>query len=262
MNQIATRNDARESARHARGRDVDVVLVVPLERVVTGGEETVTVERNSTCASCGGSGARAGSAGRRCEDCDGTGQQATSGRHGANALQQLSPCARCGGRGTVVDEPCPACGGVGHLRSGEEIKVRVPRGVEEGTALRIPRRGMPAPDDEGAPGDLYVVVETAEDDRFVRRGADLWHTTRVDVADAVLGTKRRVPTLGGEVAVRVPAGTQPGTVLCLTGKGLPRSEGRGRGDLYVTVEVSIPTELAVGDRRLWQRLRPAPPAGP
>jgi molecular chaperone DnaJ len=132
--------------------------------------------------------------------------------------------------------------------------VQIQPGIEEGTAMRIPGYGMPSPVPGGVAGDAYIVVRTAVDARFVRRGADLWHLEEVTVPEAVLGTTRTVPALDGDVPVRIPPGTQPGTVLRVAGRGLPRPGGTGRGDLHVSVAVRIPDQLDDHERRLYEEL--------
>ena len=130
----------------------------------------------------------------------------------------------------------------------------IPAGIDEGVALRIPAHGLPG--EPGAePGDLYVVVASAPDPRFQRRGADLWRAETLGVADAVLGATLTVPTLEGEVEVTVPAGSQPDTVLRLRGRGLPRFEGQGQGDLNLRLQVQVPETLSGEERELYERLR-------
>jgi len=122
-------------------------------------------------------------------------------------------------------------------------------------ALRIPGYGHPSREAGGTPGDLYVVVRSAPDPRFERRGVHLWHTETIEVADAVLGTKLEIPTLDGHATVSIPPGTQPGTVLRLCGKGLPEFRGKKRGDLYLSVQVHVPQKLTSEERKLYERLR-------
>jgi molecular chaperone DnaJ len=140
----------------------------------------------------------------------------------------------------------------------ESLKVSIPPGADEGMALRIPAHGLPSPEPKGAPGDLYVIVTSAPDARFARSGADLWRTEILAVADAVLGTTLKVPTLDGVVEVTVPAGTQPGEVLRLRGKGLPVFGTRGRGDLNLRIEVKISERLSAEERALYEKLRALP----
>jgi DnaJ-class molecular chaperone len=137
----------------------------------------------------------------------------------------------------------------------ETVKVQVPPGIEDATALRIPGHGAPSPEAGGVPGDAYVIVRTAPDARFERRGADLWRGEEISVADAALGTTRTLSTLDGDVAVTIPPGTQPGTVMRVAAKGLPRFGRPGRGDLYVSIAVRIPERLDARRRRAYERLR-------
>jgi molecular chaperone DnaJ len=135
--------------------------------------------------------------------------------------------------------------------------VRIPVGVEEGMALRVPGHGLPASTPGLPPGDLFVVVRTAADPRFERHGPDLYRVETIDVVDAVLGTSIDVPTLDGALSMNVPAGTQPDTMLRLRGKGLPRFGGGGRGDLYVRLQVHVPERLSDRERRLFEQLKGA-----
>ena len=238
-----------------RGENIEISITVPLERVLHGGEETVHVGSPVTCQACQGSGAKAGTTPRTCAKCGGTGQLVRSQRKEGVSLQQITTCPECAGRGTFIDTPCPECGGQGQTRRDEVLTVRIPVGVEDGTALRVPGHGLPADKPGLPPGDLFVVVHGADDPRFERHGRDLYRAETVDVVDAVLGTTIDVPTLDGQVSVKVPAGTQPDSMLRLRGKGLPRFGGGTRGDLYVRVQVRVPEHLSAQQRRLFDQLR-------
>jgi molecular chaperone DnaJ len=137
----------------------------------------------------------------------------------------------------------------------ETFTVTIPVGVEEGMVLRVPGRGMPSRQADSTPGDLFIIVSTVLDPRFERHGADLWRTEIVQVADAVLGTELEVTTLDGLVMVTMLPGTQPDTVFCVRGKGLPEFGGSRHGDLYLRVQVHIPEHLAPAERELYERLR-------
>lgn len=238
-----------------RGANIEVEVVVPLERIATGGEQTVTVLRPGPCAACGGSGARAGTAPRRCSACGGSGTKVTTQRQKDVSLQRISECPACGGRGTVIDQPCASCGGRGEVETSETLTVRIPPGVEDGTALRVPGHGLPSAAPGGIPGDLFVVVRSARDPRFERAGAQLWRTETIELADAVLGTTLNVPTLRGTARTKVPPGTQPDTVLRLRGEGLPEFGSHRRGDLYLRVKVRVPEHVTAEERKLFERLR-------
>jgi molecular chaperone DnaJ len=238
-----------------RGANIEVILTVPLERVVTGGEEPIHFSRPSSCDACHGTGAEPGTEPKSCKTCGGSGKQVKTQQKGGVSFQQISTCPACGGRGKVIEQPCPDCAGQGQKLRQETLTVTVPPGVEEGMALRVPGHGLPSREDGGAPGDLFVVICTAPDSRFERRGADLWRDEDVEIADAVLGTKLDAPTLDGSVAAKLPAGTQPDTVLRLRGKGLPHFGSAGRGDLFLRIRVRIPEKLSDEEETLYYRLR-------
>lgn len=240
----------------SRGRNLEVTLSVPLERVHRGGEETVRFRRPITCPVCRGYGAAPGTSPRACPACGGSGRKVVSrqGRAGVR-LQQVTTCPTCGGAGSIIDKPCPECHGSGEAMREEALRINIPAGIEEGTTLRVPGHGLPSADREGQPGDLYVVVYSAPDLRFRRTGADLWRTETIDVVDAILGAKITVPTLEGRAEVTIPPGTQPGTVMRLRGKGLRSARGAFRGDLNLSVEVHIPEKLTAPERRLVENLK-------
>ncbi len=238
-----------------RGADIETIIAVPLERVLHGGPEPVRVTRLASCASCKGTGAKPGTQPRSCEKCKGSGKEIRKQLRGAVAIQQITPCPACGGRGVIIDSPCPNCAGRGQAETAETLTVTIPPGIEDGTMLRVAGHGMASAEPAAPPGDLLLVVETARDPRFNRNGADLWRDEIVAVPDAVLGTTLTVPTLDGSAAVKLPAGTQPGATLRLRGKGLPRFGGDGRGDLFVRVQVKVPAKLNRQERALYERLR-------
>lgn len=245
----------RRRARPARGPNLEVDLVVPLTRVATGGDETVRVVRPASCPSCRGSGAKPGTTPRACVACKGTGRHMRTRREGGVVVQQITPCAACKGQGSVIEHPCTECRGLGEIERDETFQVKIPVGVEEGMVLRVPGRGLPSTQKGGTPGDLYVVVHTAPDPRFERQGADLWHAETLSIPDATLGTSLAVPTLDGTVAVTIPPGTQPGSVLRLRGKGLPAFGGGDWGDLYLRLEVQVPERISTEERQLFEKLR-------
>ena len=187
--------------------------------------------------------------------CGGSGRKIRQERRGGVSFQQITPCPDCDGRGSFIDTPCPECGGTGQTRRDEVLTVRIPVGVEEGTALRIPGRGLPAGEPGLPPGDLFVIVRTTGDRRFERRDCDLYRVEAVDLVDAVLGGTIEVPGLDGPASVKLPAGTQSDSLLRLPGKGLPRFGGGGRGDLYVQVKVRTPRRLSAQQRHLFEQLR-------
>jgi molecular chaperone DnaJ len=245
----------RRPAGPPHGANLEVDLQVSLERVASGGQETVQVWRPTTCQACGGSGAKAGTTPRRCDACSGSGRQVTSRQESGITMQQITTCPGCHGRGSIIDELCPECHGRGEVEREETLTVTIPVGVEEGMALRIPGHGLPGPVSGAPPGDLFVVVQSQADARFERRGADLWRQETVHVVDATLGTEVEVPTLDGSTTVTIPPGTQPDTLLRLRGKGLPEFGGGSRGDLYLRLGVHVSERLSSAERKLYERLR-------
>lgn len=245
----------RRHAGPVPGRNLELTLEVTLEKIARGGEETLHVKHPGACTACHGSGARAGTAPRSCDTCHGSGQHVSTRVERGMTVRQITVCGACNGRGNVIDQPCGECHGSGVVERDETIAVKIPAGLEEGTMLRIPGRGLPGRDPGAPAGDLFVTVYSAPDPRFERRGADLWHSATIPLHDAVLGNSLEVPTLEGHAAVKVPPGTQPDSVLRLRGKGLPRFGGGGRGGLFVRLQVAVPTELSTEERKLYEQLR-------
>lgn len=173
----------------------------------------------------------------------------------AKFIQSISVCDVCHGRGQLIEHPCPTCAGHGQQLATEEVKVRIPKGAPDGLVLRVAGHGMAPPVSGGAPGDLLVVVQTEPDQRFERRGADLFRVETLSIADAVLGTTLDVDTLDGRVKVSVPPGAEPDTVLRVHGKGLPVLGESARGDLYLVVRVAIPKRPSPEETQLFEALR-------
>jgi molecular chaperone DnaJ len=241
----------------ARGANIEVELDIPLERVVSGGEEKVRLGRPVPCHACRGTGSEGGVAPRVCDTCKGSGRVTHSSRQekGHVLIQQISTCPVCHGRGSVIEHPCHVCHGSGNEDQEESLTVKIPQGVEEGMALRIPGKGMPSSDAGGVSGDLFVVVRTRPDPRFQRSGADLLRQENVALPDAVLGTTLEVPTLDGSASVTIPPGIQPGAVLRVKGKGLPEFGSNRHGELYLRIEVKVPEHLTHEERALYEQLR-------
>ena len=248
------------SAREVRGEDIRVNIEVPLSLVATGGNHRLNFGRRVACPTCRGHGTADGRPPPACSECGGSGHKVTSRDTREEAgrqirFQQLSVCPVCHGRGTSVGTPCPRCGGTGEVLHQERLKLHIPPGIEEGMTLRVVGHGMPAPSPAGKPGSLYVNVFSAPDPRFQRRGADLWRGESIALDEAVLGCRRIVPTLDGEVSVTIPPGTQPDEVLRVKGKGLPRYGGDGRGALNLRIQIAVPRSLSDEERALFERLR-------
>jgi molecular chaperone DnaJ len=223
----------------ARGADIELRVELTLEEVATGVEKEIKYRRRIVCKDCGGSGAAAGSARERCQQCGGRGQV----MHQQGFLMIQTGCPVCRGEGTIVRKPCEACRGGGLVGSEESLTVNIPAGVEDGATLRVAGRGEAAPGG-GHPGNLYVNLHVAPDARFDRDGADLHTVLPLSFPQAALGTTLKAATLDGEIEVNVPAGTQYGEKVTLRGKGLPHMQGRGNGDLVVHLRLVVPKSLS------------------
>jgi len=241
----------------ARGANIEMDLFIPLERVASGGEETVRLSRPSSCTACHGTGGEGGAAPRACSACGGSGRLTHTRQEKKEhvLIQQITTCPDCRGRGSIIEHPCSKCNGSGEIAQEETLTVRIPQGVEEGMALRISGKGMPCPAAGGASGDLFVVVRTRRDPRFERAGADLLRQETISLTDAVLGATLEVPTLNGSASVNIPPGTQPGALLRLKGKGLPEFGSGRHGELYLRIEVQVPEQLSREERKLYEQLR-------
>jgi molecular chaperone DnaJ len=237
------------------GEDLHRDLTLTLEEVMTGADPVVTILRPSPCHRCAGHGSRPGTSPRQCQQCGGTGQRTRASRHGPLMVGQVTTCQECAGRGRVIDDPCPTCRGTGWATRTETVTIRIPPGIPEGATVRLAGRGMPSSMPGGPPGDAYVNVHTATDPLFRRVGADLWHDLHIRACDAALGVTTAVPLPEGQARIRVPPGTQPGSVLRVPGKGLPRYQEDGRGNLQLTVILDIPRQLDPPQRRLYEQLR-------
>lgn len=238
----------------AKGANIEINLAVPLDLVFKGGESEVKYRCLDACPSCKGSGGERGSKPKECKVCEGSGQHVETKQEKGVTLQRITMCTACKGRGSVIDRPCKVCGGVGQVERDKTLTVKIPAGIEDGMVLRAPRKGQPSNEKGGIAGDLYVVVSAAPDPRFQRRGEHLWRRETIGITEAVLGTSLEVQTLDGSINVKVPPGTQPGTVLRLHGKGLPEFHGKGRGDLYLSINVRVPEELSPEEHELYEAL--------
>jgi molecular chaperone DnaJ len=166
---------------------------------------------------------------------------------------QVTPCATCRGKGTIIDSPCNNCHGTGLVKKRRKINVKIPVGIDEGYQLRLRGEGEMAPNG-GEAGDLYVLVHIAQHELFMREGDDLWHVLIIGYPQAALGAEVSVPTLDGSTTVKIHPGTQAGETIRLKGKGMPRFRGYGKGDLLVRVGISVPEKLTSKQRELLEQL--------
>ena len=244
----------RRGAGQARkGADLRVRLAVTLLEVARGTKKTIRLAVDAACDNCGGNGAAPGSEPVTCSTCNGAGQVRRVQNSVFGQMVSVSTCPTCRGEGRRIESPCAACGGSGLKRAERDIEVEVPAGVSTGDYITMRGQGS-AGANATAPGDLIVVMDVQEDERFVRDGADLIHDLVVTFSQAALGADVEVPTVDGRATVSVPAGTQTGRALRMRGRGLPHLRGGGRGDQVVRVTVWTPTELDDAQERLLRQL--------
>ncbi|HEX4541517.1 MAG TPA: molecular chaperone DnaJ [Candidatus Acidoferrum sp.] len=239
----------RTRSRAQRGSDLRYDMTLSFEEASAGVNTKVKLPRQEFCEACNGTGAKKGSGVQACQSCGGRGQLAY--QQGFFTITRT--CPACQGAGQIVKERCPECRGQGRLEREKTIELRIPPGVDTGTRLRVAGEGEPGPNG-GPPGDLYVVLDVKEHAFFERRGADLYCTIPVSIAQATVGTELQVPGLNGEEKLKIPEGTQSGAVFRIKGKGLADPRGGGKGDLYYHVVVLTPTKLTREQRKLVEQL--------
>ena len=245
-------------ARHVnRGTNLRVKVKLTLEEIATGVEKKIKVKKYVADTHCNGTGAKDGKSFSNCSTCHGTGQVTRVQNTILGQMQTTSTCPSCGGEGKIINEKCPHCNGEGVMLSEEVITLNIPAGVGDGMQLSISGKGNAARRG-GVNGDLIVLIEEQEHGQLVRDGNDLLYNAFVSFPDAVLGSSVEIPTLEGKVKVKVDAGTQPGKILRLRGKGLPDINGYGRGDLLVKINVWIPKNLSKDDKKMMEGLRENP----
>lgn len=232
------------------GNDLRYDLEIDFEDAVFGTDTKITIPRMNVCDACSGSGSEPGSGKTKCVRCGGTGQVTAS--NGFFSVRQ--PCGSCGGSGEVIDKPCRKCRGAGQVQIEKTLQVHIPPGVDTGSRLRISGEGEPGRRG-GAPGDLYVFIHVRPNAVFSREGNDLLCEMPVPYTVAALGGVVSAPTVTGAVKMRIPEGTQNGTVLRLKGKGVPALRGGGRGDLHIRVRVEVPTGLNGEQKELLEKLQ-------
>jgi molecular chaperone DnaJ len=225
--------------RAERGRGLETEVHISFEQAVEGAQIPVTVPIAAPCPTCRGTGAKPGTTPEVCSACQGRGVEAES--QGLFSISQ--PCRVCGGTGTEIKDPCSTCHGSGQTRQVKRYKVNIPAGVRDGSRVRLAGKGEPGRRG-GPPGDLYVVTRVAESPIFRRKGDNLEVDVPITIVEAIKGATVDVPTLAGSKRIRVPAGTQHGTVQRLRGEGPPRLGGKGRGDIHYRLGVEVPRMLS------------------
>lgn len=244
----------RARGRERRGRHIEMDVLVSFKEAAFGTEDSVSVYRDMLCDSCKGDGAESGSKMIDCAECGGTGQVSQVQRTILGSLRTARACEKCGSGGKVPEKACAKCGGAGLIKGSKEIKLKIPAGISDGEILRVTGEGEPIPRG-GRAGDLYVAVRVKPDPKFQRRGFDIHSREEISVPTAALGGTIEVQTLDGEIKLKIPAGTQPGQVFRLKGKGIPFLKRSGRGEHYVEAKVVVPTKLSKKQRKLFEELQ-------
>jgi molecular chaperone DnaJ len=239
----------RARTQPERGRDLEASVSIDFEQAVHGAQVPLAVPTPVRCTTCSGTGARPGTSPTVCPQCGGRGIE-TQGQ-GMFSISQ--PCSRCGGRGTVIENPCPTCHGSGVTHSVKRYRVNIPAGVRDGSRIRLAGKGEPGPNG-GPPGDLYVTTRVTDSPIFRRKGDNIEVELPLSVVEALRGAEVEVPTLDGRKRLRVAPGTKHGTVQRLRGEGPPRLDGKGRGDLHVRFVIDLPSKLTKEQREAVDRL--------
>ena len=243
------------------GGDVKIGIPLTLAEVATGVEKTVVAKLLDGCDKCEGTGAEPGSKPERCTTCAGTGEVRRAQRSFFGQFVSVAPCPTCAGEGTVIATPCRKCKGDGRVRAEKTIKVGIPAGVATGQYMTLRGQGNVGP--RGGPrGDVIVLFEVEEDERFERDGEDLYTEVLLNYGQLVLGADVMVPGVAGELSLRVPSGTQSGQVFHLKGRGLPRVNASGVGDLHVRVQLWTPDKLSAREEQLVRELAELQAAAP
>lgn len=252
---------ATRQRRSRRGEDIEYKLRITLEDAATGTRMKITAPRMVTCDHCQGSAMEPGTSKRTCPTCGGSGQVQHRQQSLLGSFINISTCPECGGEGEIIEQPCHRCHGTGRLKEKSKISINVPAGVDNGSRLRLKGQGN-AGREGGRAGDLYIVIQIIPHPEFERRGRDIHSRIAIHYPQAVLGERLKVNTLWGEERITVPAGTQPGTIIRLRGKGMPDLHGNGKGDHFVEVQVVVPQRLSAAQRRaLLDFQKTLPPAG-
>lgn len=239
--------------RVSRGRDLAYDLEITLDEAAHGTEKEIGFRRTEKCDLCGGSGAAPGTSAKTCPNCRGAGRIQRMNRSSFGTFVQVVPCPTCRGKGKIIQSPCPRCRGGGLTRKDRNISVKVPPGIDEGFQLRLQGQGEMSPESD-SPGDLYVLIHVAPHPYFKRDEDDLLYNLRIGFPQAALGARVSVPTLDGNFDVDIREGTQPGEIITLKGKGMPRFRGYGRGDLLIRIDIAVPERLTQQQKTLLEEL--------
>jgi molecular chaperone DnaJ len=242
-------NARRARPQPTRGRDLEASLQISFDQAIKGGQVPLAVPTSVRCATCSGTGARPGTSPVVCPQCGGRGIES----QGQGMFSISQPCSRCGGRGTIIEDPCPTCAGSGATRSVKRYRVNIPAGVHDGSRIRLAGKGEPG--QNGAPpGDLYVITRVTPSPIFKQKGEHLEVEVPITVVEALRGGEIEVPTLSGAKRLRIAPGTKSGTVQRLRGEGPPKLSGAGKGDIHYRFVIELPSELDDSQRKAVEAL--------
>jgi molecular chaperone DnaJ len=252
LGSVFSRGGGRGQPQQVRGRDLETEVSLTFDQAINGTQISVTVPKQSRCATCHGSGAKPGTSPTTCPRCEGRGIEA----QGQGFFSISQPCSMCGGAGQVIEDPCPTCGGSGLTQQNKRYKVNIPAGVKNGSRIRLAGKGEDGPHG-GPPGDLYVTTRVAASPVFERLDdGNLEVTVPITVPEALRGGTIEVPTLSGTKKIKVAPGTRHGSVQRLRGEGPPKGKGQGggNGDIRYRLEIQMPSELSDEQREAVDRL--------
>ena len=236
-----------------RGADLSTSLQISFEEAVFGVDKEIEITRDEVCGTCKGSGAEPGTTPVRCNTCGGRGEVRQTRQTFLGSMVQVITCPTCNGSGEVITSPCHTCRGRGLERKAVKKIVPIPAGVDNGTQIRLSGEGQPG-SNGGPTGNLYIEIRVKAHQFFRRKGDDLLLDLNINVAQAALGADIEVPTIDGTAKLSIPAGTQPGKIFRLKGKGVPNVRGGNRGDQLVIVNIEVPQRLTQDQRELFEKL--------
>jgi molecular chaperone DnaJ len=249
---------ARQQGRRVnKGSNLRVKVKLNLSEISAGAEKKIKVNKYAVCDTCNGTGAADSKSYSNCTTCHGSGHITRVTNTLLGQMQTSSVCPTCGGEGKIITKKCLTCYGEGIIEKEEVIKINIPAGVAKGMQMTVGGKGNAARRG-GVNGDLLVVIDEEEHEELLREGNDLIFNLFISIPDAITGTQVEVPTVDGNVKIKIEAGTQPGRILRLRGKGLPEVNGYGRGDLLVNVNVWIPKNLTKEDLKIIEKFKDSP----
>ena len=246
------RGAARPQQTRTKGADITYNVSLTFDEALKGKTVKLSVDKEETCSSCGGTGAASGSGRTTCAACGGRGVVADN--QGIFSISRA--CPNCGGQGSIIERPCTVCRGNGRIRVQKSETIKIPAGVADGSKLRFKGKGQ-AGLNGGPYGDLYIVAKVAKHPYFIRNGSDIQLDLPITFTEAALGASIEVPTVDGGVSLKIPAGTQEGRTFRLRGKGAPKLKGPGRGDMLAKVHLTVPKELSGAEKELLVRFADA-----